>query len=166
MRIALAVILSAALLTGCSGKKEANPEKLDETKQVTEEKQMTSQAGEMPDLSTITFVSGPEGLEYHVMQQGTGEATVPGRMVEVHYTGWFPDGKKFDSSRDRGQYFSFPLGQGRVIRGWDLGVAMMKVGDRYLFKLPPEIAYGARGAGGVIPPNATLIFDVEVFGVK
>ena len=101
---------------------------------------------------------------------GTGNEAVAGRRVTVHYTGWLYEngakGKKFDSSVDRGQPFEFPVGAGRVIRGWDEGVATMKVGGKRTLIVPPEMGYGARGAGGVIPPNATLMFDVELLGVK
>ena len=104
---------------------------------------------------------------------GTGAEAVPGKTVAVHYTGWLFDaaapemkGKKFDSSRDRNDVFRFPLGGGRVIAGWDQGVAGMKVGGQRTLTIPPELGYGARGAGGVIPPNATLVFDVELVAVE
>jgi FKBP-type peptidyl-prolyl cis-trans isomerase FkpA len=104
---------------------------------------------------------------------GTGEEAVVGKMVEVHYTGWLYDpakpdkkGAKFDSSRDRGTPFSFLLGAGRVIKGWDRGVAGMKVGGQRTLIIPPAMAYGAQGAGNVIPPNAALIFDVELLGLR
>jgi len=97
---------------------------------------------------------------------GTGDEAKKGKTVSVHYTGWLTDGKKFDSSKDRGQPFSFPLGGGHVIRGWDDGVAGMKVGGKRKLTIPPDLGYGARGAGGAIPPNATLIFEVELLGVR
>jgi FKBP-type peptidyl-prolyl cis-trans isomerase FkpA len=107
------------------------------------------------------------------VKQGEGAEAVPGKAVLVHYTGWLydpavPDGRgaKFDSSRDRQLPFGFVLGAGRVIKGWDEGVAGMKVGGQRTLVIPPEMGYGARGAGGVIPPNATLLFDVELFEVK
>ena len=97
---------------------------------------------------------------------GTGDEAVTGKQVTVHYTGWLADGTKFDSSKDRGTPFSFQLGGGQVIKGWDQGVVGMKVGGIRKLTIPPELGYGARGAGGVIPPNATLVFEVELLGVQ
>jgi FKBP-type peptidyl-prolyl cis-trans isomerase len=96
---------------------------------------------------------------------GQGNEAVAGRTVVVHYTGWLTNGTQFDSSKDRGEPFDFPLGAGHVIRGWDQGVAGMKVGGTRKLTIPPELGYGSRGAGGVIPPNATLVFEVELLAV-
>ena len=110
------------------------------------------------------------GLQITDSKVGTGATPRTGQTCVMHYTGWLyqdgQKGKKFDSSVDRGQPFEFPIGQGRVIRGWDEGVATMKVGGKRTLVIPPELGYGARGAGGVIPPNATLIFEVELLDVK
>jgi len=98
---------------------------------------------------------------------GTGQEAMNGDLLSVHYTGWLTDGAKFDSSVDRGQPFEFRVGQGNVIRGWDEGVALMKVGDKWKFTIPPELAYGERSIGnGLIPANSTLVFEVELLDVK
>jgi FKBP-type peptidyl-prolyl cis-trans isomerase len=102
------------------------------------------------------------GLIIEDLTPGTGAEAVAGNKVSVHYTGWLIDGKKFDSSKDRGQPFGFNLGAGQVIGGWDQGVAGMKEGGVRKLTIPPHLGYGARGAGGVIPPNATLVFEVEL----
>ena len=110
------------------------------------------------------------GLEYKDTKVGTGPSPQSGQTCVMHYTGWlYKDGKKgevFDSSHKRNEPFSFPIGEGRVIKGWDEGVATMKVGGKRTLLIPPKLGYGARGAGGVIPPNATLLFEVELLGVK
>ncbi len=105
-------------------------------------------------------------LQVEDMVVGTGAEAIKGKLVSVHYTGWLTDGKKFDSSKDRGQPFQFPLGRGHVIPGWDQGVEGMKVGGKRKLTIPPELGYGAQGAGGVIPGNATLVFEVELLGVR
>jgi FKBP-type peptidyl-prolyl cis-trans isomerase len=119
------------------------------------------QAGSAP--AEITTDSG---LKYVDLVVGTGREAAVGDQATVHYTGWLTDGKKFDSSVDRREPFSFPLGSGRVIRGWDEGVVGMKVGGKRKLTIPPQLGYGSRGAGGVIPPNATLVFDVELLEVR
>lgn len=106
------------------------------------------------------------GLEYEDIREGTGDSPQTGQTAVVHYVGTLTDGARFDSSRDRGNPFEFPLGMGRVIKGWDEGVATMKVGGLRKLTIPPELGYGARGAGGVIPPNATLIFEVELLAIR
>ncbi len=106
------------------------------------------------------------GLEIeYITRNESGSLPQKGDQVKVHYTGWLTDGKKFDSSVDRGQPFTFPLGMGRVIRGWDEGVAKMRVGEKVKLTIPPDMGYGSRGAGGVIPPNAVLIFEVELLEI-
>jgi peptidylprolyl isomerase len=116
------------------------------------------------------IMTTPSGLQIIDTQVGTGASPKPGQTCVMHYTGWLYEngqkGKKFDSSVDRNEPFEFPIGMKRVIAGWDEGVATMKVGGKRTLIIPPELGYGARGAGGVIPPNATLMFDVELLGVK
>lgn len=114
-------------------------------------------------MSSTTTASG---LVIDEITLGEGAEAQTGRTVSVHYTGWLTNGSKFDSSVDRNEPFDFPLGRGYVIRGWDEGVAGMKVGGRRKLTIPPELGYGARGAGGVIPPNATLVFEVELLAVS
>jgi peptidylprolyl isomerase len=120
------------------------------------------------EIGKMTTTSS--GLQIEDTQVGTGATPRTGQICVMHYTGWLYEdgakGKKFDSSLDRGQPFEFHIGQGQVIRGWDEGVATMKVGGKRTLIIPPELGYGARGAGGVIPPNATLLFEVELLGVK
>jgi FKBP-type peptidyl-prolyl cis-trans isomerase len=141
--IALCIVALALLLAGCS-----------------------AQPGASAPAAGGTVVTMPNGLKIEDLVVGTGPEIKAGQTAVVHYTGWLADGKKFDSSRDRGQPFSFPLGAGQVIKGWDQGVQGMRVGGKRRLTIPPELGYGARGAGGVIPPNATLIFEVELLDIK
>lgn len=109
----------------------------------------------------------PSGLQYEDLKVGTGNFPAPGRPVTVHYTGWLAsNGQKFDSSVDRGEPFTFTLGQGEVIKGWDEGVATMHIGGKRKLIIPPDLAYGERGASGAIPPNSTLVFEVELLGTQ
>ena len=132
---------------------------------------LAATAAASPTLAQIgQTMTTPSGLQVTDTKAGTGATPKTGQTCVMHYTGWLYEngakGKKFDSSVDRGEPFEFPIGAGRVIKGWDEGVATMKVGGKRTLVIPPELGYGARGAGGVIPPNATLIFEVELLGVK
>jgi FKBP-type peptidyl-prolyl cis-trans isomerase FkpA len=112
------------------------------------------------------MITTASSLQYEDIAEGAGTAAKAGDTVQVHYTGWLTDGTKFDSSVDRKSPFNFKLGAGRVIKGWDEGVAGMKVGGKRKLQIPPQLGYGAQGAGGVIPPNAVLVFEVELLGIK
>ena len=116
-------------------------------------------------MSTTTTTTA-SGLLIEEALIGEGNLAVAGKQVTVHYTGWLSDGSKFDSSKDRDEPFEFPLGERNVIAGWDEGVQGMRVGGVRKLTIPPHLGYGARGAGGVIPPNATLVFEVELLGIK
>ena len=124
----------------------------------------------MTEVALAEVVTTASGLKYEDVTVGTGATATAGKTVVVHYTGWLDEsgnkGKKFDSSVDRGEKFDFPLGAGMVIRGWDEGVAGMKEGGKRVLYIPAALGYGSRGAGNVIPPNANLIFEVELFNVK
>ena len=131
---------------------------------------VTSASAGFAPAKAQPVMTTPDGLKIIDLKIGTGASPKTGQTVVVHYTGWLYEngkkGAKFDSSVDRGQPFEFPIGQQKVIAGWDEGVATMKVGGKRTLIIPPALGYGARGAGGVIPPNATLMFDVELLGVK
>jgi len=127
----------------------------------TKKQSATGQSG-----GTIMQEKQVADLVIDEIKAGSGEEAKAGKVVTVHYTGWLTDGKKFDSSLDRGDPFKFRLGAGMVIQGWDRGVSGMKVGGKRKLTIPSHLGYGERGAGGVIPPNATLVFEVELLGVK
>ncbi|RKX32565.1 MAG: FKBP-type peptidyl-prolyl cis-trans isomerase [Candidatus Zixiibacteriota bacterium] len=163
----LSVLLMAGMIA-CAG----NKTETDTSKDVEVKEEATDTLTEAaPSATTYTELAGDtvttqSGLKYIDAVVGEGKSPTNGSQVQVHYTGWLPDGKKFDSSVDRGQPFAFQIGVGQVIKGWDQGVMTMKEGGKRRLIIPPELAYGERGAGGVIPPNATLIFDVELLQVQ
>lgn len=168
------LFLALVCTLGCGGGNkpvEAVKTTQNETPKTEPVKNETPTSNEKPAGPSMWKVTGDtittaSGLQYVVLIPGTGPSPKPGDIVQVHYSGWFPDGKKFDSSLDRGTPFEFPLGQKRVIAGWDEGVALMKQGGKTQFIIPGKLAYGDRGYPGVIPPNATLIFDVELLGMQ
>lgn len=145
MKTFSSLLLAAVLVSGCAKKAHNN--------------------NEIP-MEALQEVTTPSGLKYIDLKIGEGPAPVIGQKVTVHYTGTFIDGRKFDSSLDRGEPFTFVIGIGQVIQGWDEGVASMKVGGKRKLRIPSRLAYGARGAGEVIPPNTDLFFDVELLEVQ
>ncbi len=161
--VAIGLLAAALSLTACQKSEEPATTGGEATGSAvaTDSAAATDSAG-ATGANTVTTASG---LKYEDQKVGTGAEAVAGKTVKVHYTGWLLDGTKFDSSVDRGEPFEFALGQGQVIKGWDEGVAGMKVGGKRKLTIPPDLGYGAAGAGP-IPPNSTLVFDVELLDVK
>lgn len=157
--ILLLVILLASVAGGQTGRRRTSSRVVRKPRAVTAERTA-------PPCSSTPATTTPSGLTYMVTQRGQGRALQAGETVLVHYTGLLTNGVKFDSSHDRRDPFAFRLGAGQVIKGWDEGVAQLRIGDHATLTVPPDLGYGANGAGGVIPPNATLIFIVEVVGVR
>jgi FKBP-type peptidyl-prolyl cis-trans isomerase len=155
---ALAIIALAGCAAGRAGRGPAALPATPATQQSTQPA--------APSATAASEVTTPSGLKYQDLVVGNGTMAEDGMTVSVHYTGWLTDGTKFDSSLDRGQPFDFTIGAGQVIRGWDQGVKGMHVGGKRKLTIPPDLGYGDRGAGGVIPPGATLVFDVELLSVK
>lgn len=164
----IVAIALATSISACSNQDSDNSNNTTEPTDVVEEQAVTEGSAN----ATESFEVAP-GLSATIMQTGYGRAAEAGDYVEVHYTGWLYDeaaadnrGNKFDSSVDRGEKFNFRLGAGQVIQGWDQGVAGMLIGEKRELTLAPEMGYGQRGAGNVIPPGATLVFEVELFGLE
>jgi FKBP-type peptidyl-prolyl cis-trans isomerase len=176
----MAAIAMALALAGCQDPPELVPVAPPgvETKKLlpTPEADQAQAVGELADAVVIKTVSPPtkvgetkttdDNLRYTTLKEGGGAEAQPGKVVTVHFVGTFPDGQKFDSSRDRGESFSFQLGKGYVIRGWDEGISGMMIGERRRLVIPPELGYGPTGKAPVIPANATLIFEVELLDVR
>ena len=162
------VVLLSTVIFGNSSQEKAiasnSTNNTPATTQSTNSQQKTTIA--MDDLDLSQAVTTASGLQYVVVKEGDGATPQKGNNVTVHYTGTLENGAKFDSSRDRNKPFSFKIGVGQVIKGWDEGVGSMKVGEQRILIIPPDLGYGARGAGNVIPPNATLIFDVELLKIS
>lgn len=162
------LLIAAGLSAGCS--KPATTENTTGTEQSQstpeESPEATAPEAATPDEFPKAEAKDVNKLIIKDVKVGTGAEATPGKSVTVNYTGWLTDGTKFDSSKDSGQPFVFPLGAGQVIKGWDEGVAGMKVGGKRILVIPPDKGYGEQGAGGVIPPNATLVFTVELLDVQ
>lgn len=165
------LVAAALVATACKDSTTADAAKPAATTAAVQPAPAPSAAQQIPALpagkeGNVQKVTTPSGLQYEEVEEGTGALPQAGQTVIVHYTGYLTDGKKFDSSVDRGQPFQFVLGKGMVIKGWDEGLSTMKIGGKRRLTIPADLGYGPRGAGGVIPPNATLVFDVQLLGVK
>lgn len=156
-------LLVLAALGALSGSAEAKPSARPEPPSAP----AAAPTGPMPEpVAGLVALESSTGIRYYVLRAGAGGSPVPGQTVAVHYSGWLTDGTMFDSSVERGKLFVFPVGIGRVIKGWDESVLDMRVGEKRQIHVPPQLAYGEKGAGGAIPPGATLIFDVELVQLR
>lgn len=165
----ISTALAVLLIAGCDRSRGDEEAQIYDTRPPIEVGPDTTPAASYAEELAIdlpNFQRTPTGLYVEDVVVGTGEEATSGQTAVVHYTGWLPDGTKFDASRDRGEPFGFPLGAGRVIAGWDEGVAGMRVGGRRRLVIPPHLGYGAEGAGDIIPPNSTLVFDVELLELR
>lgn len=154
-----------AQTASASSETESTDIEATEASDMTDTNDTSAETTEAPNSDNSDVITTESGLQYRKLVEGTGAQPQRGNTVLVHYTGTLEDGTKFDSSRDRDRPFSFKVGTGQVIRGWDEALSLMHVGDRWEVTLPPDLGYGQRGAGGVIPPNATLIFDIELLRI-
>ena len=164
MKQQLMVAALVGVMVSCSGEEPKQSATMSSSPKVDTPSQAKAPSADAK--GTLDYMKMDSGLEYHDFVVGDGAQPARGQEVTVHYTGWLTNGKKFDSSVDKNRPFSFPLGAGQVIKGWDIGVATMRVGGKRQLKIPGKLAYGQRGFPGVIPPNATLVFDVELLGIK
>jgi FKBP-type peptidyl-prolyl cis-trans isomerase FkpA len=162
----LLVCFLTAQLSGCNEPSTTNPKKSTQASARSNTEKPPERKFRKIDEKERKVVTTKSGLKYEDLEEGLGAEAKAGDGVQVHYTGWLKNGKKFDSSVDRGEPFEFPLGRGRVIKGWDEGVVGMKVGGKRKLIIPSELAYGKRGAGRDIPPDAELTFEVELLDIK
>lgn len=162
--VSILVLAFLALVGGCGG--DEQPEEESAGSSAVASSEVAQEYADELDVDLSSMTRSESGLYVGQIAEGEGEPAAAGDTVVVHYTGWLPDGTKFDSSRDRDEPFPVQIGAGRVIAGWDEGVVGMRPGGRRMLVIPPSMGYGTRGAGGAIPPNATLVFDVELLEVR
>ena len=169
----LTTLFAAVVLAACAHPTmdAADDSTIQSTSATTATAAPAAEAPKGPEMDTFSIPTNlqtsPTGLKYSIDQVGTGAQAFIGQTVSVHYTGWLENGQEFDSSRRKGRPLEFPLGMGRVIKGWEEGIAGMKVGEKRTLVVPPSLGYGERGfGGGIIPPNATLVFKVELMGTR